>query len=628
MAVQHKKVDVVTVGAGYTAGILAWKLTKAGHSVVSIERGEPRATYPDFQHNHDSLRNSVRKVMMINLEKESWTWRPNPKAPALPMRRYGSFHPGEGYGGSGAHWSGMLWRFLETDFKYRSHHVQRYGEQKLPAGNAIQDWPLSYQELEPYYDQFEYDIGASGQTGNLNGTILDGGNPFEAPRTRPFPLPPLATTLAADVFSDACLTLGYHPFPQPSGILSRAYTDISGRTRSGCIYCGFCTRFGCEVDAKNSAITTYFPPALATGRYELRPYSTVTKVDVGAGGLATGVRYVDNQGIEHVQPAAIVILSGYTLGNVRLLLLSRDGGHRDGIGNDRGRLGKNYTYQNWHTAIVKGVFPGRRFNLFMGNTSTLSLIYEFNADNFDHSNLDFIGGASLFCGDGEQAPVNSAASFPIDALQPSGPGSAGGPAGGAGGSGGGVGGGHGTNSAGSTTAENPTAWGQRWKDALRSYWDSVAAITMQGESLPYEDQFLDLDPTYKDAFGQPLLRLTFDWHDNDYKMVKYLIDRAKEIMRAMGPAYTSAEDQLSPYDLEKYKSTHCTGGAIMGSDPGNSVCNRYGQVWDTPNVFVTGAALYPQNPGANPTGTLCALAYLAGDAIRDRYWKHQGHLID
>ncbi len=588
MAVQ-KKVDVVTVGGGWTASILAQMLTEAGHTVVSIEQGPARWTHPDFEHDHDPLRYHVRHAMMVNLARETWTWRPNPQSPSLPMRQYGSFNPGQGLGGSAIHWSGMLWRYLETDFQYRSHHIQRYGASKLPAGNRIQDWPITYQDLEPYYDQMEYDVGASGQAGNLNGVIIEGGNPFEAPRRRPYPLPPLEATIPSKMFAEAGKSLGYHPFPQPAGIASQAYQDRFGNYRSGCLYCGFCTRYGCEVDAKAMPVNMHLPPALRTGLYDIRPNSRVINVNVGANGLATGITYLDENGQLQEQPADVVILSAFTFTNVRLLLLSRSNNHPNGIGNDRGLVGKNYTYQHWHDVSI-GKFPGRKFNLYMGNTSTQNVMFDFQADVFDHSNLDFIGGMMMFSTLGERDPLTSAMDLPLKDT-------------------------------------GKKSWGKDWKDELRNYWDSVAAIVVQGESLPYEDQFLDLDPIYKDANGLPLLRLTFDWHDNDRNMYRFLAAKVDGIMKQMKPAEMHTTKELEPYNIHKYQSTHPTGGAIMGTDPGNSVTNKYGQVWDTPNVFVTGAALYPQNAGVNPTGTLLALVYMAGEALRDRYFKQPNTIM-
>jgi gluconate 2-dehydrogenase alpha chain len=621
MATQ-RKVDVVTVGAGWTAGILAWKLTAAGLRVLSLEQGPVRWASGDFEHNHDTLRYMIRKAMMVNLRRESWTWRPNPNSPSLPIRQYGAFHPGQGLGGAGIHWAAQHWRFYPSDMNYRTHHIERYGEDRLPEGNRIQDWPLTYADLEPFYTQVDWDIGVSGDAGNLNGEIQENGNPFEGPRSRPYPLRPLVPSIPAEMFSDATRELGYHPFRQPAAITSEAYVGLSGRPRSGCLYCGYCTRYGCEVDAKASAITDHIPLALATGLYEVRPHSYVLHVNVGRDGLATGISYIDLlTGEEHEQPADIVILSGYTLTNVRLMLLSRSDAHPDGLGNDRGMVGKNMTYQ-LVKGPVTGVFEGRRFNLFTGNSTIQNVIHDLNADNFDHSDLDFIGGASITCGGGERQPLTSTMSMPVLNM------SANGSNGDSNGNGeqgqrnrppiaGEVG----------SLAGSGSEWGMEWKENLRRNWDSWVGVSIQGESLPYEDQFMDLDPNFRDAFGRPLLRITFDWHENDYNLYRYIAARCREIMEAMNPDRIAFTAELEPFEVASYQSTHITGGAIMGDNPNNSVTNKYGQVWDTPNVFVTGAALYPQNPGMNPTGPLLALAYHTGDGMVRYYLNNEGRLM-
>ena len=588
MAITHKKVDVVTVGAGWTAAMLASRLCPAGHDMVSIEQGASQQTYPQFAHDHDSLRYSGRYALMVDLAQQTWSWRPNVRAPALPMRQYGSFNPGKGVGGAAVHWSAQLWRFMETDFRYRSHVVERYGEQKLPPRSTVQDWPITYDELEPYYDAFEWDVGASGRAGNIRGKIQPGGNPFEAPRSRDYRHPELVVTPHGERFADACESLGLHPFTQPSAITSRAFTDPYGNHHASCMYCGFCTRFGCEVDAKASPINVHLPPALATGRYEIRSRSKVLAVEVGDDGLATGVRYVDSRGTEHVQPAELVVVSAFTLENSRLLLVSRSKKHPNGIGNDRGRVGRNYTYQIYPQTVV-GVWEGRKLNMYMGNTCTIKIVYDYNGDNFDHSNLDFIGGMQLFSEPCEREPFNSVTGL---------------------------------------SAKDGSTWGASWKEELRRNWDSYAGINTEGESIAYEDNFLDLDPNYVDAWGQPLLRLTFDWTENEQNMWKFMYARSLEIMRAMNPTrIVSTTPELGGYRIDKYQSTHPTGGCIMGADPGDSVTNSYGQVWDTPNVFVTGAALFPQNAGANPTGTIAAVTYRAAEAIRDRYFDTPGELL-
>jgi gluconate 2-dehydrogenase alpha chain len=630
---EHPRVNVVTMGAGWTAGILAWRLTMEGLSMVSIEQGPQRWTIPDFQHNHDYLRYVTRKAMMVTLNRETWTWRPNPRKPALPTRQYGPFHPGQGIGGAGVHWAGESWRFYPTDFAYRSHHIARYGENRLPEGSRVQDWPVTYLELEPYYTRVEHDIGMAGVAGNIRGEIQPGGNPFEAPRSTDYPLPPLARSLPSDIFANACEELGLHPFPQATGILPVAYKGLAMRQRSGCLYCGYCTRFGCEVDAKASANVIHIPLALETGNYEIRTYSHVTRIRMNSNGTAAGLEYIDlRTGQRHFQPADIVIISGYTLANVRMLLLSRSATHTNGVGNNRGMVGKNYTYQLVQTPAT-GIFEGRRFNQFVGNAGIGTAIHDYNADNFDHSDLDFIGGAGMTSGMGERDPLTSTLDMPeIDEDDSNDNGEEEEEE---------NGNGNGEEENGEekyrkrpalydevgSLAGSGTEWGEKWKENLRQNWDGVVGIGIQGESLPYEDSFLDLDPNYNDSFGLPLLRMTFDFHQNDYSLYHFLAARAEEIMKQMNPTRMVINDELGPFDNHSYQSTHNTGGTIMGDNPGNSVTNKYGQVWDAPNVFVTGASLYPQNPGMNPTETLLALVYMTADAIVDKYLDNEGDLM-
>lgn len=590
MATQ-KKVDVVTVGAGWTGGILAYKLAAAGHRVLSLEQGPMRWANQDFANfafKDDELRYNTRAAMMVDLSKESWSWRPDPRSPSLPIRQYGNTEPGQGLGGAGIHWSAMLWRFTPYDFKYRSYYIEKYGEKILPPDNAFQDWPLTYDEMEPYYDEFEYAIGASGATGNLKGQILEGGNPFEPPRSRPYPNPPLEVNIPSQMFAEAAKQMGYHPFPQPSGILSQAYTDPFGNIRSGCVYCGYCTRYGCEVDAKSSAINSYIPAALQTGRYEIRPNSRVLRVNIGKDGLATGVTYLDGQGQEQEQPADLVLLTGFTLSNVKLCMLSRNDQHKDGIGNDRGQLGRNAAHQILQEAST-GVFPGRKFNLYMGNSTTMNVLYDFYGSVLDHTDLGFVGGAQIQAPWGERTPISTVENYPIG---------------------------------------KGKTWGKDWKDSLRNDWDSTASLVVQAESPTYKQFFYDLDPMYKDSYGQPLLRWTLSWTENENKMFKYIAEKIDAVMKRMGPATMKSNTDLQPYTMNSFYGTHNTGGTIMGSDPGNSVCNSYGQVWDTPNVFTVGGNLFPQNDALNPTDTVGALSLRTGDAIRDRYFKHPNKLLD
>src|SRR5947209_8132641 len=194
MAAQKlKEVDAVIIGMGLVGTMLARELTKAGLKVVALERGEPRDTVPDFQGPamHDELRYSIRKSLMIDTARETLTFRNNASQTALPMRRLASFLPGTGVGGAAVHWNGQTYRFQNHDFEMRSRAVQRYGQKFVDdLGLAIQDWGINAQDLEPYYDRFEYLMGTSGKAGNLKGQIQPGGNPFEEPRSREYPTPP------------------------------------------------------------------------------------------------------------------------------------------------------------------------------------------------------------------------------------------------------------------------------------------------------------------------------------------------------------------------------------------------------------------------------------------------------
>src|SRR5438477_2539423 len=207
------EVDVVLVGLGWTGGILAKELSEGGLKVVALERGGTRSTESDFPVPmiRDELRYVGRNDLMQNPAKDTLTIRNNPSQEALPMRRLGSFLPGEGVGGSGVHWSGHTWRWTDMEFKVRSMYEERYGKNYIPADMTIQDWGITYAELEPYYDKFEHTAAVSGKAGNIKGEIQAGGNPFESPRARDYPLPPLTPILASQMFGEAAKSAGYHP---------------------------------------------------------------------------------------------------------------------------------------------------------------------------------------------------------------------------------------------------------------------------------------------------------------------------------------------------------------------------------------------------------------------------------
>ena len=394
MTTKLKEVDVVIVGLGWTGGILAKELAEAGLKVVALERGALRTSENDYSlpNIRDELRYVVRHDLMQNTARDTITVRNNPQQEALPMRRLGSFLPGEVVGGSGVHWSGHTWRWTDMEFKIRSNYEERYGKKSIPDDMTIQDWGISYAELEPYYDKFEYTAAVSGKAGNIGGKIQAGGNPFEAPRARDYPLPPLTPILASEMFTDAARNAGYHPFPRPSANASQPYTNPDGSKFGGCQYCGYCQRFGCEANAKGSPHMTVIPIAMRNPNFELRTHSWVTKVLKDSDGKrVTGVTYTNVlNGEEFEQPATIVLLCAYAINNVHLMLLSGIGTPYDPVA-QKGVIGKNYCYQTGAGATL--FFEGKYFNPFMNAGGSNATIDDFNTNwAFDRAPHDFVGG--------------------------------------------------------------------------------------------------------------------------------------------------------------------------------------------------------------------------------------------
>src|SRR6266446_10956962 len=494
MATKLKPVDVVTVGVGLTGTILAKELADTGLKVVGLERGRWRDTDPDFAMPgaHDELKYVRRHELMQDLSKETLTFRNAMSETALPMRSLGSFLPGEGVGGAAVHWGGLTWRFLPWDFETKSRTLARYGKNQVAEDCTLQDWGVTYEELEPHYDRFEYLCGTSGKAGNIKGQIQPGGNPLEAPRAREYPNPPMKETYFGAIFRKGAESLGYHPYPQPSSNLSRPYTNPLGLKMEACVFCGFCERYACEHYAKGSPQTTILPSLLKNPKYELRTGCEVLRINLDSTGKkATGVTYVDDEGREFEQPAELVLICAFPLNNVRTLLLSRIGKPYDPKTGE-GVVGRNYSYQTTGGAIIF-MDDSININPFMASGACGTMIDDFSGDNFDHKDLGFIGGAYVGTIMTNGRPIE---------FHPTPPGT--------------------------------PRWGLEWKKAVARHYNHTIVITQLGTSQSCRANYLDLDPTYKDAWGRPLLRMTFDFPENDIRMSQYISDKGEAIARAMG----------------------------------------------------------------------------------------------
>jgi gluconate 2-dehydrogenase alpha chain len=589
MAPAGKPVDVVIVGFGWTGAIMAMELAEAGLDVLALERGDDADTVPSWAYPKviDEIAQSARHGLLQNLSKTTVTLRHSKDEVAVPYRQFGSFKPGQGVGGAGIHWSGVHSRVMPEELRLKSHVTHRYGAKFIPPDMQLQDWGVTYEELEPHFDRFEQVCGTSGQAGNIKGRKIEGGNPFEAPRSRGYPLPPLENPPTSLLFAKAARELGFTPYPLPAANAARPYVNPYGCQLGPCNFCGYCSDYGCLNYSKASPQTTILPALYRKPNFTLRTNAHVLRVNTDSTGKrATGVTYVDAGGREVEQPAALVVLAAFQLHNVRLMLSSGIGKPYD-PDTDEGVVGRNFCYQ-LIDSINLFFDQSTYINQFMGAGGVGQAIDEFYGDNFDHGPLGFIGGGVIR---GRQTGNGPVRGIPLP--------------------------------------EGTPAWGSAWKQAVKDTYLHSGRIEAQLSNMAYRGCYLDLDPTYKDAYGSPLLRMTLNWQDNDQRLSEYVGSAVLEIGRAMGAKSLSGRliKRGTDWDTRTYQSTNVNGGTAMGADPKTSVLNKYLQSWDVPNLFVLGANVFAHGIGYNPTGLVGALAYWAAANIRATYLKAPGPMV-
>ena len=584
--ITNDEVDVVVVGLGWAGSLMSIELAQAGLKVRALERGEDRSN-TDFAYPKpaDEYAYGVRNKVMVTPRDGALTVRHGLNDTALPTRQWGAFVPGTGVGGSGLHWTGVLIRPTPTDIKLKTYADQAYKSGQLGEGMQVQDFPFTWEEIEPFLDRFDKICGLSGNTGNLQGTIMPGGDPFEGPRSAAFPLPPLQDTLNTTLFAGAARQLGYHPFPNPSANVSQAWTNPYGNQIAPCNYCGYCSKYPCLNFSKASPQTAVMDALKRLPNFSYRVNANVLRVDLHPDGkTARGVTYADSQGNEVFQPAKIVVLAAFQFVNVRLMLLSKIGKPYDPV-SGTGTVGRNYAFlSNGATTLF---FKDKYFNPFATAGATGQMFNDVSPGNFDGPGLGIIGGAKIHSSQSTGTPIGT-----------------------------------------SLPAGTPE-WGQAWKDGMVDWYGHSMKIGITTSCMSYRGHYVDLDPTYKDPWGLPLLRITFDWKQNELKLQQHLRGIVRNITKELGPDSFS-ESYLgldSHWDITKYVSTHNVGGAVMGDSPGTSALNRYLQSWDVHNVFVPGGNAFPQNFQANPTSMIGALTLWAAQAIKEYYLKNPGPLV-
>jgi gluconate 2-dehydrogenase alpha chain len=546
-----KEVDAILVGVGSMNSIVAPFLAEAGLKVIGFEPGPFRGG-ADYLPDELGAAYYCRATMGPKFGAEIPRWRRN----GGEATREATFSLGRmmnSVGGSIIHYGAWMRRFHSHHFRMRSHVEERWGVKALPEGCALADWPLSYEELEPFYSDLEHAIGIAG----------DETNPF-VKRSRPLPMPPTRPFRLGEFFGRATRSLGLHPHPVAAGVNT---VPFNGRPATN--NTAWSNGFGSYTGDKWDPSLDCVPQALATGNFDLRTGCRVVKILTDENGQAAGVEYVDALGRHQVQKARTVILGAYTFENIRLMFLSGSAKHRTGIGNQRGQLGRYFMTKMF--AHVDGFFPSTIFNRHTGPAAQGVVLDDFLSTGFDSLKEGFIGGATLGA-EQQFLPIQ----ISREALPP-----------------------------------DVSSWGRSYRNHIKQ-WQHFGVVRIQPDALAYFTNYVDLDPIHRDksGLGLPVLRITYDLHENERKLADWMERKSEEILRAMGATKTWRGASFTGVG-----SSHDFGGARMGTDPATSVVNRDLEVHDAPGVYVFSGATFPTCVGINPTLTLAAVCCRAANQL-------------
>jgi len=534
-----EEVDFVIVGSGAAGGVMAKELSSNGFSVVVMEQG-PYLRLADF--GHDELDSYMIDGLVGRLEDHPHSFRTTADQTAQPAFFFPNLFYAKIVGGSSVHFAANYWRLRPVDFQERS----LLGD--IP-GTTFADWPITYEELEPYYTKVDWEVGVSGEPG-----------PGDPPRSRPYPVPPMPIKSSGVLLRDGAAAAGYTSKPAPLAILSRTHNG-----RPGCIHCGLCWGQACEVGAKSSSLSAMIPVAERTGRCEIRDRSVVTRIETNDAGRATRVVYLDAEGVEQAQPAKAVIVCANGAETTRLLLMSETSRFPDGLANSSGMVGQNLMF-NYNPAVWAR-FP-EPLNEYKSVVATRVVMDFYDADPA----RGFYGGGGIDA----RATIGPLFWMALDNPMPGRP-----------------------------------AWGSELKRDLEQYRFTMQAVG-HGTSLPRATNTITLDPDLVDAWGRPGIRVTYEDHPDDLAFGRFLQDRTVEIMEAAG-AERIDRLPMGPSTV----AAHLLGTCRMGSDPATSVVDRYHRTHDIPNLFICDGSSMVTSGRGQPTMTIQALAFRAGEHISE-----------
>jgi choline dehydrogenase-like flavoprotein len=546
-----KRVNAVVVGAGAAGGIVAKELATAGLSVVLLERGK---WFTASDCRKDDLRNQRTTVLGNAFGPED---EGNPRVlvdakgmPHIVLPSEGSYSNNAAcVGGGTLSYGAMAWRYLPQDFRMRS----TYG---APQGSSLEDWPISYDDLEPFYEKAEYEIGISG---DYTGT------PFHGPRRRPLPMPPLPPNREFEILEPAAKRLGLHPFHIP---MARNSVPYNGR--GPCMRCRWCVGFACEEDAKNGSQNTVLPTALATGNCELRTECMAREILTDERGRARGVAYFDANGHLQQQLADIVVVSGCATESARLLLNSKSRLFPDGLGNRHDQVGRNLQGHHYTGAI--GYFDFDTYD-DVGPGASIAV------SDYNHGTPGLCGGGML---------ANEFIRLPIQMVD--------------------------------RVPASAPRWGLGHKQAMRDVFKRTIAVMGPTQQIPMANARVTLDPTVKDKWGMPVVRISGNVHPHTFEIGEVQAKRAEAWLKEAG-AMSTRSTAHTPDTVSA--GQHQAGTCRMGNDPQASVVNRNCQIHDVDNVFVIDSSVHVTNGGFNPALTIMAIAYFASESLV-RNWKGTG----
>jgi choline dehydrogenase-like flavoprotein len=462
----NTEVDFVVIGSGAAGGIMAKQLSQAGFSVVVLEQGGWGKYGRDHEYNKDEWLNrnlSREDRLLSDPTRQRNTFRRNDKEKAVQ----GTHSYGCVVGGGTVTYGGSSWRHLPYEFNELS------SDPTIPSGTGMADWPITYEEIEPYYVQAEWEMGMSGLRVN---------SPFVAPMSKDYPVPPVPLKSSGALFNVAAKKLGLTVVPGPLAIITRPYMG-----RAACVNCGICSGYGCHVRARSSSAVTVLPIAQKTGRCEIRANSYVREISTDNSGRVTGVIYFDGQKREIQQRAKAVVLSANASESARLLLLSKSARFPNGLANSNGIVGKYLMLGGGGGAQALFEHP---LNEYKGVISGAGIVDFVPSD----PKRGFYGGGRLTAR-GYQTPLT----LGLNGLSPGAP-----------------------------------RWGAGYKKALREEANHRMNINCFVTQMPLETNYVDLDPDMKDEWGLPAMRITSTSHPDDIKNMEFFRQKSVEILEAAG----------------------------------------------------------------------------------------------